>query len=608
MTNRCHNMPFGTDLLDDGRVRFRLWAPGASKVVLCLGDGDARAELEMASEQDGWFGMITDMATEGTRYRYRVDDSLEVPDPASRFQPDDVHGASAVIDPRAFQWRDQEWRGRPWHETVLYELHVGSFSEQGTYAGVQARLDELQSLGVTAVELMPLADFPGRHNWGYDGVYPFAPDSRYGTPEQLKELVQEVHRRGMMIFLDVVYNHFGPEGNYLHSYAPQFFTHRHQTPWGDGINFDGDLSTIVRQYFIHNALYWLEEYHFDGLRLDAVHAILDDSEPDILTELAARVRTDLGRHRHVHLVLENDDNAARYLPRAGEHPVRYYDAQWNDDIHHVFHVLLTGEQRGYYADYADAPAQQLARCLTEGFAYQGDPSRFRDGARRGEPSADRRITAFVNFLQNHDQVGNRAFGERIHDLAEPQAVRGATAVLLLAPSPPMLFMGQESGSTQPFPFFCDFGPDLAAAVTEGRRREFERFPEFSDPEMRTRIPDPNDPKTFEMAVLTHSDEHGWRAFHRRLLQLRAQEIVPRLADLGDTEAGAELVGATGIVAHWLLSDGARLNLYTNLGPDAVDGVPSVRGTVLYQTPDDIERTLANGSMPPWSTLWSIEAS
>ena len=608
MSRKRHNMPFGSALLDDGRVRFRLWAPAASKVTLCLGDGEARAELAMAARLDGWFGLITEMATEGTLYRYRIDDSMEVPDPASRFQPEDVHGPSAVVDPLAFDWQDGQWHGRPWHETVLYEVHVGSFSAQGTYAGVQARLDELASLGITAIELMPLSDFPGARNWGYDGVYPFAPDSRYGTPEQLKELVQETHRRGMMIFLDVVYNHFGPEGNYLHSYAPQFFTHRHLTPWGDGINFDGDMSPTVRQFFIHNALYWLEEYHFDGLRLDAVHAIVDESKTDILTELARRVRIDVGRQRHVHLVLENDDNAARYLPAIDSDQPRLYDAQWNDDIHHAFHVLLTGEDRGYYADYADAPARHLARCLTEGFAYQGDRSIFRDGKHRGESSADRHPTAFVNFIQNHDQVGNRAFGERIHQLADPQAVRAATAVLLLAPAPPLLFMGQESGNTQPFPFFCDFGPDLAAAVTEGRRREFERFPEFTDPEVRARIPDPNAPETFRSAVLQSDHSDSWTVFHRTLLGLRHSEIVPRLTTLADPQAQAQLFGKSGIQAQWTLGDGARLHLYTNLGAEPARSATAAHGELLFETPDGAAQDLRSGSMPPWSTLWLIERS
>lgn len=607
MTHRRHNMPFGAELLDDGRVRFRLWAPGAQRVTLCLGEGEARAELTMAPNADGWFGVITELATEGTRYRYRIDDGLEVPDPVSRFQPDDVHGASAVVNPNAFRWTDGDWRGRPWHEAVFYEVHVGSFSKAGDYAGVQARLDALQKLGITALELMPLSDFPGARNWGYDGVYPFAPDASYGTPDQLKELVQETHRRGMMIFLDVVYNHFGPEGNYLHSYAPQFFTDRHQTPWGDGINFDGDLSATVRQYFIHNALYWLEEYHFDGLRLDAVHAIQDDSPKDILTELAERVRVAVGRERHVHLVLENDDNTARYLPAAGADAPRLYDAQWNDDSHHAFHVLLTGESQGYYADYADAPARHLARCLTEGFAYQGDASVFRDGSHRGEPSADRAATAFVNFIQNHDQVGNRAFGERIHQLADAQAVRAATALLLLAPAPPLLFMGQDSGSTRPFPFFCDFGEELAAAVTEGRRREFARFPAFSDAKVRETIPDPNDPDTFQSAILDHSVDAEWWDFHQRLLAIRAQTIVPRLADLGDAHAEADVFGAAGIKAAWTLADGSRLHLCANLGGEPVPArLPP--GDVLFQTPDNAGDALTDGSAAPWSALWTLQPS
>ncbi len=608
MTSRQHNMPFGTDILADRRVRFRLWAPGAKQVTLCLGDGAARAELSMVAEQDGWFGLVTEMATAGTRYRFRIDENMEVPDPASRFQPDDVHGSSVVLDPAAFDWQDQDWRGRPWHEAVLYELHVGTFSESGDYAGVLAQLDELQSLGITAIELMPLSDFPGNRNWGYDGVYPFAPDSHYGSPDDLKLLVQEIHRRGMMVFVDVVYNHFGPEGNYLHSYAPQFFTHRHLTPWGDGINFDGDASSTVRQFFIHNALYWLEEYHFDGLRLDAVHAIADESNPDILTELAQRVRLSLGGDRYIHLVLENDDNAARYLPAEDPERPALYDAQWNDDIHHVFHVLLTGEVSGYYADYARNPMELLGRCLTQGFAYQGDESGFRDGQQRGEPSGDRVPTAFVNFLQNHDQVGNRAFGERIHWLADPQAIRAATAVLLLAPSPPMLFMGEETGSTQPFPFFCDFGADLAAAVTEGRRREFERFPEFSAPDARERIPDPNAESTFRSAILKpqKASDVNWSAFHRELLRLRAEHVVPRLRSLANANAESESFGRNGLHVRWTLNDGSRLHVYTNLNREIAENAPPPQGELLYQTPDNAAAQLDNGRLPAWSTVWRVE--
>ncbi len=443
MTTRRHHMPYGAELTEDGSVRFRLWAPGARQIDLCLQREDGERLIAMSHRDAGWYELVTREAGASDRYRFRIDGDMRVPDPASRFQPEDVHGPSEIVDPAAFDWHDEDWRGRPWEETVLYEVHVGTFTPEGSFRAIEERLDYLADLGVTAIELMPVADFPGRRNWGYDGVLPYAPDGSYGRPEDLKHLVQCAHQRGLMVFLDVVYNHFGPEGNYLHVYAEPFFTERHHTPWGAGINFDGSGSRDVRDFFIHNALYWLEEYHLDGLRLDAVHAIADDSQPDILQELAVRVHAGPGRNRHVHLVLENDHNAARYLVRSEDGSPRLYVAQWNDDAHHALHLLATGESDGYYEDYADAPTDHLGRTLTEGFAYQGDPSAYRHGERRGEPSSHLPLTAFVNLLQNHDQVGNRALGERIDRLADPRALRAVTAILLLAPSPPLLFMGQE---------------------------------------------------------------------------------------------------------------------------------------------------------------------
>ncbi len=332
----------------------------------------------------------------GSRYRFQIEDGLLVPDPASRLQPEGVHGVSVVTDPLAWHWRDGDWTGRPLREAVFYELHVGTFSAAGSYAGVRQRLDYLADLGVTAIELMPVAAFAGCRNWGYDGVLPFAPSSCYGSPDDLKQLVEAAHRKGMMVFLDVVYNHFGPEGNYLHLYASSFFTDRFDTPWGEAIRFSGPLCRWVRRFFIENALYWLEEFHFDGLRLDAVHAIFDDSQPDILEELATAVREGPGKGRQVHLVLENDGNEVRYLAREKGRP-SFYDAQWNDDAHHAMHVLISGETDGYYLDYAENPAARLGRCLAEGFAYQGEESAWRGGRRRGSPSAGLPPIAFVDF-------------------------------------------------------------------------------------------------------------------------------------------------------------------------------------------------------------------
>ncbi|MFZ0788860.1 MAG: malto-oligosyltrehalose trehalohydrolase [Chromatiaceae bacterium] len=613
MTHCTHRMPFGAEVQEDERVRFRLWAPAARRVELCLGVPDGERVLTMEAAGDGWLERVTGDARPGSLYRYRIDGGQWVPDPASRFQPQDVQGPSEVIDPAAFLWGDDAWKGRPWEESVFYELHVGTFSAEGSFRGVVERLDYLAELGVTAMELMPVADFPGLRNWGYDGVLPFAPDSSYGRPEELKALVQAAHQRGLMVFLDVVYNHFGPEGNYLHLYAPQFFTERHQTPWGAGINFDGGLSRAVRDFFIHNAIYWLTEYRFDGLRLDAVHAIADDSRPHILTELADAVRNGPGRERLIHLVLENDGNAARYLERRPDGTPRWYAAQWSDDFHHALHLIATGERDGYYVDYADAPLHHLGRCLAEGFSYQGAPSVFRGGAPRGEPSAHLPPTAFVNLLQNHDQVGNRAFGERIGELAPPEALRAVLAVLLLAPSPPLLFMGQELMSESPFLFFCDFGEDLAAAVTQGRRREFARFERFADAQARESIPDPNDPETFrrcklDWGALSAGSHRAWYRFHRDLLALRRREIVPRLAGLRGGQSGYDLVGEHGIRVHWGLGDGTRLTLTANLS-DRELVAPGLTHRAaeppLYLEPDTAASALSEGRLPSWSVIWHL---
>ena len=479
-----------------------------------------------------------------------------------------------------------------------------------SYDGIRRRLDALAELGVTALELMPVADFPGRRNWGYDGVLPFAPDAAYGRPEDLKMLVQEAHARGLMMLLDVVYNHFGPEGNYLHAYAPDFFNPRHATPWGAAINFDAPGCEVVRDFFIHNALYWIEEFHFDGLRLDAIHAIRDDSQPDIVEALCAAVHAGPGRERLVHLVLENDKNQSRYLPRDGEGRPRLATAQWNDDIHHAAHVLATGERDGYYADYAGAPLAQLGRCLAEGFAFQGAPSPFRDGEIRGEPSAHLPPAAFVDFLQTHDQVGNRAFGERLCHLAEPAPLEALTAVLLLAPQPPMLFMGEEFAAVQPFLFFCDFGPELADAVTQGRRREFARFERFADPAAQARIPDPNAAATFEACILDWDaagrGQHARvLALHKHLLALRRDAIVPHLHGM-QGDAGSFALLSPGILsAIWRLGDGSRLALLANLGDAPAQAAPPL-GKPLFLSEHLAEAGLAAGALPPWSVAWTIE--
>jgi len=609
-----HPMPFGTHCLTEGGVRFRLWAPTARNIELVLQQDDKEHRVAMPAGSDGWRQVDLAAARAGDLYCYRLEDGLCIPDPASRFQPRDVHGPSEIIDPAGFAWQDTAWEGRPWHEAVVYELHVGTFTPAGTYRAAMDRLDYLVDLGITAVELMPLADFPGRRNWGYDGVLPYAPDASYGRPEDLKAFIQAAHARGLMVLLDVVYNHFGPEGNYLHLYAPQFFTDRHHTPWGAAINYDGADAGPVRDYFIHNALYWLEEYRFDGLRLDAVHAIFDDSPRHILEELAEAVHAGPGRDRQVHLVLENDANQARFLKRDftdhGQRP-RWYAAQWNDDIHHAYHVLLTGEGDGYYSDYADAPARHLARCLGEGFAWQGEPSPFRQGEHRGELSEQLPPLAFVNFIQNHDQIGNRAFGERLSQLTSLEKLRAATAALLLAPNPPLLFMGDEFAAATPFLFFCDFGPDLQAAVRDGRRREFAQFERFSDPAVREAIPDPGAVATcqqsrLDWACLELHPHAECLTYTRTLLALRKRELFHRLAD--SRSLGAAAIGPAALRAACRLGDGAVLTLLINLGDAALAGVERPAGRLLFASSDAAESAFAEGSLKPASTLAYLDAA
>ncbi|WP_299444226.1 malto-oligosyltrehalose trehalohydrolase [uncultured Rhodospira sp.] len=605
-----HDMPFGATLMEEGGVRFALWAPDVDALTLEVVAGDTAHGLHVTAHHamgavgDGWWAAEVAEAGPGTLYRYRLADGLAVPDPASRFQPFDVHGPSQVVDPTAYRWRATDWRGRPWHEAVLYELHPGTFSPEGTFAGIESRLDHLADLGITAIELMPVADFPGCWNWGYDGVMMFAPDSRYGTPDDLKRLIDAAHARGLMVFLDVVYNHFGPEGNYLHCYANSFFDEAQHTPWGAAIDFS---RSPVRDFYVQNVLFWLQEYLFDGLRFDAVHAISDSQPEHILDEIARRVRVHFeGSGRHVHLVLENDDNAARFLGAPGGR----FDAQWNDDYHHIIHHLLTGEGHGYYEDYVADPMDRLSRVLTEGFDYQGTASVHRDGQVRGEPSGDLPQTAFVDFIQNHDQVGNRAFGERLTALAPKPAVEAALMLLLLAPRPVLLFMGEEWGSERPFLFHVDFGEDLRTPVREGRRAEFARFPGFSDPAARARIPDPFAAETFADSRLDwdslDAEPHATRLrWVKGLLATRQSAVAPLIPALRPVTA--DRFGAHGLRVCWHHRGGTDLVVVMNLGPEPVD-MPSAHrptGPALAVTPATALAALRQGAnLPPWTVIWA----
>ena len=581
---------FGPRITDEG-ISFRLWAPAAKRVDLMLDHA-----LTMQRTDDGWYVADVPGVKAGARYKFRIDGELEVPDPASGFQPDDVFGASEVIDHGAYAWRAGDWRGRPWQDTVFLESHVGTFTAEGTYRAMIDKLDHLAETGITALELMPLADFAGSRNWGYDGALLYAPDSAYGRPDDLRALIDEAHLRGLTVFLDVVYNHFGPEGNYLGHYAPAFFTDAH-TPWGSAIDY---RVPQVRAFAVENALYWLSEFRFDGLRFDAVNHIVGDiSEMSMLHELSAAVgelASETGRH--IHLVLENGDNRASMLDSSEDPPRGRFRAQWNDDYHHVWHVLLTGESAGYYGDYQDEPRNGLARALASGFVYQGERATFWGGNPRGEPSGHLSPTAFVNFLQNHDQIGNRVFGDRLEAIANPKAIAAALAVTLLAPTVPMLFMGEEWGSKQPFPFFCDFKGDLAHAVRKGRRTEYDwAYDSFGD-----EVPDPLDIETFKSAVIdwdsrSRSPGKERLALVRELLAIRHDEIRPRLPGAVFGKAG---VGADGVLAaHWAMGDGTRLDLIANLSANeiAAPTVAAARTPIWGDVPAD--------RLSPWSVLWSL---
>jgi len=552
-------------------------------VQLQFADGQ---QVRMTPTDDGWFRVVVPCC-DGTRYRFRLDDGSLVPDPASRWQPDGVHGPSVACQPAAlsaYPWRYPDWRGRPWHEAIIYEMHVGLC---GGYAGATAQLDRLATMGFTAVELMPLAEFPGKRNWGYDGVLPFAPQSSYGMPDALRALVDRAHCLGMIVLLDVVYNHFGPEGNYLPRYASPFFRTDRQTPWGPAIDF---RQSEVRRFFTENARYWLNEFRFDGLRLDAVHAIEDEGWlAGLPGELRRSTQGACDADRHAHLILENDRNDAGLLS-AG------YDAQWNDDAHHALHVLLTGERDGHYRDYAEAggtgalggdhaphtgnpPLRHLARVLAEGFAWQGEVSPYRTRARgyqadgtvrlvrRGQPSAHLPPTAFVSFLQNHDQIGNRALGERLTALVDADVLRAVVALQLLCPQIPLVFMGEECGADTPFLYFTDHPPRLAEAVRAGRRREFAASAAFRDDARAGAIPDPNAPTTFEMSRPALDVENDWTQYYRTLLSIRHRHILPQLP--GCRSAGVDILGATSLCARWRLGDGTCLSLWLNLGDQAV---------------------------------------
>ena len=524
-----------------GGVRFRVWAPRARTIALHVrrdGRPAAAYHLEPGSETSeiGVWDITVEDARAGDRYAYSIDGRDPLPDPASRYQPDGVHGWSEIVDPAAFTWTDAAWRGVEPHRAVIYELHLGTFTREGTFAAAAAKLPLLADLGVTVVELMPLADFAGRRNWGYDGVALFAPAHAYGRPDDVRGFIDTAHQSGLAVLIDVVYNHLGPEGAYLPTFAPPFLTSAHQTPWGDAVNLDDEGSTGVRALLTDNALHWIREYHADGLRLDAVHALIDTSRQPFVADLTAAVHRAAERRT---LVYAEDSRNLAYLVQEPACGGWGLDGVWADDFHHVIRRMLAGDDRSYYADY-HGTAAELADTLRHGWLYRGQRSRY-TGAPRGTSAATVEMRKAVVCVQNHDQVGNRALGDRLHQAIDPASWRAAVTVLLTSPMTPLLFMGQEWAASTPFQFFTDFGPDLGRRVVEGRREEFRAFPEFATAEAAARIPDPQADATFERSRLNW-DERGEPAhaaalsLHRALLRLRAANPALQASDAFGCEA------------------------------------------------------------------------
>ena len=557
-------------------------------------DGSARPEIRLSAEGNGYFSGSATGLGGGGRYRFRLDDQENLyPDPASRFQPEGPGGPSEVIEPRAFEWNDRDWPGVSPRGQVIYELHVGTFTAEGTYAAAADRLASLSELGVTLVELMPLADAPGRFGWGYDGVNLWAPNRLYGRPDDLRRFVAAAHAVGIGVILDVVYNHIGPNENYLGCFSSDYFTDRYQNEWGGAINFDGNNATPSREFFIENAGYWIDEFHLDGLRLDATQAMFDASDDHVLAAIGRRVRA-AAKGRGTYVVSENEPQETR-LVRSPEGPPSEQgyglDALWNDDFHHTAVVALTGHREAYYTDYRGTP-QELLSAIRWGFLYQGQRYKWQKRP-RGTPSLDLAAQRFVLYLENHDQVANSGLGARLSTLTAPDKLRAMTALLLLAPGTPMLFQGQEFGSTRPFVYFADHDDELARAVAKGRREFLAQFPSLADPEVQERIPDPAAPETFASCKLDWSerDRHAplWN-LHRDLLRLRREEPAFAAQDLAGLFTA--VLGAEAMLLRFRCASGDRL-LLVNLGTDLhLDVAP--------------EPLLAPPLGAHWSTLWSSE--
>ncbi len=587
-------VPVGAEVLPDGGSHFRVWAPRCAvlEVVLEPGDGAATSPIALQRDEQGYFSGVVAEARAGTRYRFRLDSAEPlVPDPASRFQPEGPHGPSEIIDPRQFQWHDNHWRGVELAGQVIYELHIGTYTPEGTWAAAEQQLPELKELGITLIEVMPVNEFVGRFGWGYDGVDLYAPTRLYGRPDDFRRFVDRAHELGVGVILDVVYNHMGPDGNYLGSFSQDYFSTKHKTDWGEAINYDGNNCAPVREFFGANGPYWIDEYHLDGLRLDATQNIYDDSTPHILSEIATAVRQAAGGRSTI-LVAENESQHAKLVRPASEGGYGL-NALWNDDFHHTARVALTGQREAYYLDYLGTP-QEFLSALKWGFLYQGQWYEWQK-QRRGTPTRGLAPATFVNFLENHDQICNSGFGERIHYSSHPGCYRALTALLLLAPSTPLLFMGQEFGASSPFVFFADHKPDLAKLVHQGRRDFVAQFASLATPEAQANIPDPADEKIFQACKLNLAERQSHTKIyqlHRDLLRLRREDPVFRAQGAYGFD-GAVLLQSI-LVLRFFGADGQgdRL-LLLNLGVDsACDPSP--------------QPLLAPPENSHWRILWSSE--
>lgn len=597
-TQRPRRLPVGAEVQPGGGAHFRVWAPRRQRVEVVLergpvpGQGEAVA-VPLAAEGNGYFAGLAAGARAGMYYRFRLDGGHDLyPDPASRFQPQGPHGPSQLVDPGAFRWTDGGWRGVPLPGQVVYELHVGTFTPEGTWQAAERELPELAALGVTALEMMPVADFPGRFGWGYDGVNLFAPTHLYGQPDDLRRFIDRAHALGIGVLLDVVYNHLGPDGNYLPHFAADYFSTRHKTEWGEALNYDGDNAGPVREYFVANAGYWVEEYHFDGLRLDATQSIFDDSPEHILAAVARRVR-EAGGGRATLLVAENEPQQVRLVrpPDRGGHGL---DALWNDDFHHSARVALTGHNDAYYADYLGSP-QELVSAVKWGYLYQGQRSTWQR-KQRGTPTFGLPPATFVNFLENHDQIANSGRGQRAHQLTSPGRLRALTALLLLGPATPMLFQGQEFAASSPFYFFADHNPDLAKLVRQGRVAFLEQFRSLCAPDIQKCFADPGSPETFERCKLDFAERRrhaGTYRLHRDLLRLRREDPVFRAQRPGGVDGA--VLGPEAFGLRFFGDGGNDRLLLMNLGLDLhLDPAP--------------EPLLAPPEGRVWDVLWSSEGA